>query len=160
MSTAWLVGHERLTTIKGAELRGHRMASLRRITLRAACGAAVAQAQVVTPALERIVEANTLLSGLGFECGGLAVAHAVHNGLTQVGDQQHCWMHSMGCTAPSSSMLPGLWGPLYMLSGMRARPRRAACGCGNSSVCCSARPPPLCPGPWRTQVSTWREGEC
>jgi glycerol dehydrogenase len=37
---------------------------------------------VVTPALERIVEANTLLSGLGFESSGLAAAHAVHNGLT------------------------------------------------------------------------------
>jgi len=38
--------------------------------------------QVVTPALERLVEANTLLSGLGFESSGLAAAHAVHNGLT------------------------------------------------------------------------------
>jgi glycerol dehydrogenase len=38
--------------------------------------------QVVTPALERLVEANTLLSGLGFESAGLAAAHAVHNGLT------------------------------------------------------------------------------
>lgn len=37
---------------------------------------------VVTPALERLVEANTLLSGLGFESSGLAAAHAVHNGLT------------------------------------------------------------------------------
>jgi len=36
----------------------------------------------VTPAVEAIVEANTLLSGLGFESGGLAGAHAVHNGLT------------------------------------------------------------------------------
>ncbi|WP_040782590.1 glycerol dehydrogenase [Nocardia pneumoniae] len=36
----------------------------------------------VTPALERVVEANTLLSGLGFESSGLAAAHAVHNGLT------------------------------------------------------------------------------
>lgn len=36
----------------------------------------------VTPALERIIEANTLLSGLGFESSGLAAAHAVHNGLT------------------------------------------------------------------------------
>ena len=41
-------------------------------------------AGAVTPALERIVEANTLLSGLGFESGGLALAHAVHNGLTAV----------------------------------------------------------------------------
>ncbi len=40
------------------------------------------QSQVVTPALERLVEANTLLSGLGFESSGLAAAHAVHNGLT------------------------------------------------------------------------------
>lgn len=40
------------------------------------------QMQVVTPALERLVEANTLLSGLGFESSGLAAAHAVHNGLT------------------------------------------------------------------------------
>ena len=40
------------------------------------------QAQVVTPALERLVEANTLLSGLGFESSGLAAAHALHNGLT------------------------------------------------------------------------------
>jgi len=37
---------------------------------------------VVTPALEHIVEANVLLSGLGFESGGLAAAHAIHNGLT------------------------------------------------------------------------------
>ncbi|OGV72073.1 MAG: glycerol dehydrogenase [Lentisphaerae bacterium RIFOXYB12_FULL_65_16] len=37
---------------------------------------------VVTPALERIVEANTLLSGLGFESSGLAAAHSIHNGLT------------------------------------------------------------------------------
>jgi glycerol dehydrogenase len=40
------------------------------------------ETQVVTPALERLVEANTLLSGLGFESSGLAAAHAVHNGLT------------------------------------------------------------------------------
>src|SRR6266849_5116196 len=40
------------------------------------------QTRVVTPALERLVEANTLLSGLGFESSGLAAAHAIHNGLT------------------------------------------------------------------------------
>lgn len=38
--------------------------------------------KVCTPAVEAIVEANTLLSGLGFESGGLAGAHSVHNGLT------------------------------------------------------------------------------
>ncbi|MFC5354113.1 glycerol dehydrogenase [Azospirillum himalayense] len=46
---------------------------------------------VVTPALERIVEANTLLSGLGFESGGLAAAHAVHNGLTALEETHHYW---------------------------------------------------------------------
>ena len=39
---------------------------------------------VVTPALSHVVEANTLLSGLGFESGGLAAAHSVHNGLTEL----------------------------------------------------------------------------
>ena len=37
------------------------------------------KAKAVTPALEAVVEANTLLSGLGFESGGLAAAHAVCN---------------------------------------------------------------------------------
>lgn len=37
---------------------------------------------VTTKAVEKIIEANTLLSGLGFESGGLAGAHAIHNGLT------------------------------------------------------------------------------
>lgn len=41
-----------------------------------------AEQGAITPAVERIVEANTLLSGLGFESGGLAAAHAIHNGLT------------------------------------------------------------------------------
>lgn len=39
---------------------------------------------LVTPAVERIIEANILLSGLGFESGGLAAPHAIHNGLTQL----------------------------------------------------------------------------
>ncbi|MBS4729052.1 glycerol dehydrogenase [Mycobacterium sp. SM1] len=46
----------------------------------------------VTPALERLVEANTLLSGLGFESAGLAAAHAVHNGLT-VAPETHDFYH-------------------------------------------------------------------
>ena len=39
---------------------------------------------VVTPAFAHVVEANTLLSGLGFESGGLAAAHSIHNGLTRL----------------------------------------------------------------------------
>lgn len=50
------------------------------------------QIQVVTPALERIVEANTLLSGIGFESSGLAAAHAVHNGLTTA-KATHDYLH-------------------------------------------------------------------
>jgi len=48
--------------------------------------------QDATPALERLVEANTLLSGLGFESSGLAAAHAVHNGLTTAAGT-HPFMH-------------------------------------------------------------------
>ncbi len=53
-------------------------------TLRADGAAALAAhaAGTPAPAFERIVEANTLLSGLGFESVGLAAAHSVHNGLS------------------------------------------------------------------------------
>ncbi|MBE9915809.1 glycerol dehydrogenase [Paenibacillus donghaensis] len=43
----------------------------------------------VTPALENIIETNILLSGLGFESGGLAAAHAIHNGLTVLPGTHH-----------------------------------------------------------------------
>lgn len=46
----------------------------------------------VTPAVERVVEANTLLSGIGFESGGLAAAHAIHNGLTVL-HNTHDYLH-------------------------------------------------------------------
>jgi len=39
---------------------------------------------VVGEALETVIETNILLSSLGFENGGLALAHAIHNGLTQI----------------------------------------------------------------------------
>jgi len=47
------------------------------------------ECKAVTPALENIVETNILLSGLGFESGGLAAAHAVHNGLTVLEETHH-----------------------------------------------------------------------
>ncbi len=53
---------------------------------------AAVRARSVTPALERLVEANTLLSGLGFESGGLAIAHSVHNGLTTA-RETHALLH-------------------------------------------------------------------
>ncbi|MFC7421347.1 glycerol dehydrogenase [Iodobacter arcticus] len=45
--------------------------------------------KVLTPAVENIIEANTYLSGVGFESGGLAAAHAVHNGLTLLSECHH-----------------------------------------------------------------------
>ena len=47
----------------------------------------------VTDALERVVEANTLLSGIGFESGGLAAAHAVAQALTVVPDMHLKRLH-------------------------------------------------------------------
>ncbi|MDR3640905.1 MAG: glycerol dehydrogenase [Humidesulfovibrio sp.] len=45
----------------------------------------------VSPELERIIEANTLLSGLGFESGGLSGAHAIHNGFTALPETHTYW---------------------------------------------------------------------
>lgn len=53
---------------------------------------AACECGVVTEALENIVEANILLSGIGFESSGLAAAHAVHNGLTAL-DETHHYFH-------------------------------------------------------------------
>lgn len=50
-----------------------------------------AQAGVVTDALERIIEANTYLSGIGFESSGLAAAHAIHNGFTILEECHHLY---------------------------------------------------------------------
>ena len=47
----------------------------------------------VNDALESIVEANTLLSGMGFESGGLAVAHSIAQGLTVVPEVHRNYMH-------------------------------------------------------------------
>jgi glycerol dehydrogenase len=45
----------------------------------------------VTIAVENIIEANTLLSGIGFESGGLAAAHAIHNGFTVLPQCHHLY---------------------------------------------------------------------
>ena len=46
----------------------------------------------MTKALENIIEANTLMSGLGFESGGLSGAHSIHDGLTTL-SQTHELTH-------------------------------------------------------------------
>jgi glycerol dehydrogenase len=43
-----------------------------------------AEMGIVTPALENVIEANTLLSGIGFESNGTAAAHAIGDGITAV----------------------------------------------------------------------------
>ena len=53
---------------------------------------AAAKAGVRTAALENIIEANTLLSGLGFESSGLAAAHAIHDGMTAL-EGTHKMLH-------------------------------------------------------------------
>jgi len=48
--------------------------------------------KIITPALNHIVEANILLSGIGFESSGLAAAHSIHNGLTAL-NETHSFYH-------------------------------------------------------------------
>lgn len=57
------------------------------VTARLAC-----RQHVVIPALEHVVEANTLLSGVGFESAGLAAAHAIQDGLNAL-DKEHKTYH-------------------------------------------------------------------
>jgi glycerol dehydrogenase len=66
-----------------ATLAAMALATLCRDTIFADAAAALADCrrQEPTAALERVIEAATLLSGLGFESAGLAAAHAIHNGL-------------------------------------------------------------------------------
>ena len=61
---------------------GHRPAVLRHahgVRRRGQAGGRAARC--VTPAVEKVIEANVLLSGLGFESGGLATAHMIANAL-------------------------------------------------------------------------------
>jgi len=51
-----------------------------------------AEQHIITPALDHIVEANILLSGVGFESGGLGSAHSIHNGLTALAET-HAYYH-------------------------------------------------------------------
>lgn len=62
------------------------------------------EADAVSYAVEAIVEANTLLSGLGFESGGLAAAHAIHNGLTAL-EATHSYQHGEKVSFGLASML-------------------------------------------------------
>lgn len=54
-----------------------------------AAALAECDANTAGPAFEKVVEANILLSGAGFESGGVAGAHAIHNGLCELPDVHH-----------------------------------------------------------------------
>jgi len=59
-------------------------------------GAAAAEANYrgeTNPALERVIEANTLLSGIGFESGGVTAAHAVAMGFTRLPVAREGYLH-------------------------------------------------------------------
>ena len=47
------------------------------------------EATALTPAVEKVIEANILLSGLGFESGGLATAHMIANALPAYPECHH-----------------------------------------------------------------------
>ena len=51
-----------------------------------------AEAGVTVPAFEKLVEANVLLSGIGWESGGLATGHTLGNGLPDF-EETHDYMH-------------------------------------------------------------------
>ncbi len=55
--------------------------------------ASAVAAGLVDDSLEHIVEANTLLSGIGFESGGLALAHAIAQSLTGVPVAHDNYLH-------------------------------------------------------------------
>jgi glycerol dehydrogenase len=46
----------------------------------------------ITSDFANIIEANILLSGIGFESSGLAAAHSIHNGLTAL-EETHAYYH-------------------------------------------------------------------
>lgn len=50
------------------------------------------ECKTCTHALENVIEANTYLSGIGFESCGLAAAHAIHNGMTKL-EETHKLLH-------------------------------------------------------------------
>ncbi len=70
----------------GATLTSYAIAKLCYETLLADGVAAkcAVENKVVTKALNNIIEANTLMSGIGFECNGSAAAHSLYSGFSTV----------------------------------------------------------------------------
>jgi glycerol dehydrogenase len=70
----------------GASLAGEEIAKLcyRALLANGRKALLAARMGVVSPALENIIETNTLLSGIGFESNGTAASHAINDGLTAI----------------------------------------------------------------------------
>lgn len=85
--------HKNFTGYSGT-LTAYAIAKLCYDTLMASGAAAVAHCDlgIVTPQLEDVVEACTLMSTVGFESGGLASAHGFHQGLAEL-PETHSFMH-------------------------------------------------------------------
>ena len=49
-------------------------------------------AKIVTPQLDAVIEANSLMSTIGFESGGLASAHGFHQGIAEW-EETHSYLH-------------------------------------------------------------------
>lgn len=47
---------------------------------------------IITEAVENVIEANSLLSGLGFENTGCAGAHGIHSGFSEI-ESAHMYLH-------------------------------------------------------------------
>lgn len=105
MADALATGYEARTCVRNAHARsmvGGRI-SLAASTIADICSetiytyaddaVAAAKAGIPDHAFEQVVEANTLLSGTGFESGGLAAAHAVASALTLVPSIEHGFLH-------------------------------------------------------------------
>ena len=79
---------------------------------------------VVTEALEAVIEANTLMSGLGFENTACACAHAVGDGITATPNGTKTLHGEKSPSAPYASWLPKMPLPrssksTYLLYGSR-----------------------------------------
>ncbi|MBL6860603.1 MAG: iron-containing alcohol dehydrogenase [Rhodobacteraceae bacterium] len=76
-------------TLAGVAIARHCQDVLERDALKAL---QAVEAGALTPAVENIIEVNTLLSGLGFENVGCSAAHGVHDGLTIL-RETHSFFH-------------------------------------------------------------------
>lgn len=84
---------------------------------------------ICSEAVENVIEANTLLSGVGFENSGCAAAHGVHSGLTEI-PSTHKYLHG-------EKVAFGVICQLVMENAPQAEFEKVACFCFDTGL-------PLC----------------